>query len=412
MNHTYATPEELKQLSVLYVEDEESIRSETVHFLERKMGRLFPVANGEEALAIFAAQKPDIVVSDIMMPIMDGLRMAEAIKERSLTTPVVITTAFNDIQYLHRAIALGIDGFVLKPIDLKQLIETIARSAALLLKTRELAAHKAQLEAYHKVAEDERHLVATLMDRMMRPENLRDSHLHYSLKPTDVVSGDMIAVSRSRNGKLYLMLADSTGHGLPAALNLLPINHIFYSMVSKNLPLSLMVEEMNWAVKEQSPTDRYVAALIACIDSHNRLVEIWNGGIPSAFFMDSDGNVRHVFKSVNLPMGILDQTFIAETEIFQWNDPGQIIIYSDGFTEAENENGEAFGEERIKQVLKGAQREMRFTALTDAIDAHLGGRRAFDDMTLMIVECGPDASRAENEESCRLRREIAPGVNG
>lgn len=408
MNQTYATPEDLKQLSVLYVEDEENIRNETVHFLERKMGRVFPASNGEEALAIFAAQKPDIVVSDIMMPVMDGLRMAEAIKELSHATPVIIATAFNDAQYLHRAIALGVDGYVMKPIDLKQLIETIAKSAALLLKMRELATHKAQLEAYHKVAEDERQLVATLMAHMMRPENLHDRHLQYSLKPTDVVSGDLIAASRSRNDKLYLMLADSTGHGLPAALNLLPVNHIFYSMVSKNLPVSLMVEEMNWAVKQQSPTDRYVAALVACIDSHNRLVEVWNGGIPSAFFMDAGGDVRHVFKSTNLPLGILDLTFIAKTEIFQWRDPGQIIIYSDGFTEAENENGEAFGEERIKPALKDAQPEMRFTALTEAITAHLDGHRAFDDMALMVVDCGLPHTGLKTQNATEHEKQLHP----
>lgn len=262
-----------------------------------------------------------------------------------------------------------------------------ARSMTFSSKSRELTISKAQLEAYHQAAEEERHLVAKLMERMMRPENLHDPQLHYWLQPTDVVSGDLIAVSRSRNGKLYLMLADSTGHGLPAALNLLPVNHIFYSMVSKNLPLSLMVEEMNWAVKEQSPVERYVAALVACIDSRNRLVEIWNGGIPSAFFIGAEGDVQHSFDSVNLPLGILDRTFTAQTEVYQWNAPGQLVVYSDGFSEAENQGGEPFGLERIKQELKQAPPPERYTALTGAIAAHLDGHRAFDDMTLMLVEC-------------------------
>lgn len=382
-----APPEELKQLTVLYAEDDDKIRQEVAHFLERRVGKLILATNGEEALAAYNAHKPDIVISDIMMPEMDGLELAAAIKERNRSTPVIFTTAFNDVKYLHQAISLGIDGYTLKPIDLGQLLGTIAKSAALLLKSRELTISKAQLEAYHQAAEEERHLVAKLMERMMRPENLHDPQLHYWLQPTDVVSGDLIAVSRSRNGKLYLMLADSTGHGLPAALNLLPVNHIFYSMVSKNLPLSLMVEEMNWAVKEQSPVERYVAALVACIDSRNRLVEIWNGGIPSAFFIGAEGDVQHSFDSVNLPLGILDRTFTAQTEVYQWSVPGQLVVYSDGFSEAENQGGEPFGLERIKQELKQAPPPERYTALTGAIATHLDGHRAFDDMTLMLVEC-------------------------
>lgn len=383
-----ATPEELQQLTVLYAEDDDKIQKEVVHFLERRVGKLFLAANGEEALAAFIAHKPDIVISDIMMPVMDGLELAAAIKERNHDTPVIFTTAFNDVKYLLQGISLGVDGYVLKPIDLKLLLDTIAKSAGLLLKTRELAISKAQLEAYHQAAEEERHLVADLMGHMMHPENLHDPQLRYWLKPTDFVSGDLIAVSRSRSNKLYLMLADSTGHGLPAALNLLPVNHIFYSMVSKSLPLSLIVEGMNWAVKEQSPAERYVAALIACVDSRNRVVEIWNGGIPSAFFMGSDGETQHNFDSVNLPLGILDRTFTAQTEIYQWNVPGQLVVYSDGFSEAENKDGEPFGLGRIKQELKQAAPDKRFTALTDAVNAHLDGRRAFDDMTLMLVECG------------------------
>lgn len=384
---TLATSEELKRLTVLYAEDDDKIRKEVVHFLERRVGKLILAANGQEALVAFTANKPDIVISDIMMPEMDGLELAGAIRERDSAVPIIFTTAFNDIKYLHQAISLGVDGYTLKPIDLRQLLETITKCAESLLRSRELAISKAQLEAYHQAAEEERHLVAALMERMMRPENLHDAQLHYWLKPTDVVSGDLIAVSRSRNDKLYFMLADSTGHGLPAALNLLPVNHIFYSMVSKNLPLSLMVEEMNWAVKEQSPAERYVAALVACIDSHNRLVEIWNGGIPSAFFIDAQGEVQHSFDSVNLPLGILDRTFTAQTEVYQWNTTGQLVVYSDGFSEAENLAGEPFGLSRIKRELKQAAPTERFAALSGAIYTHLDGHRAFDDMTLMLVEC-------------------------
>lgn len=385
----YASPEEIRQMHILYAEDDDSIREEVAHFLEKRVGRLTLAVNGREALDAFRAEKPDLVLSDIMMPEMDGLALGEAIKQIDHGVPVIFSTAFNDAQYLHRAISLGADGYVLKPIDLRLLMEAIGKSAALLLKNRELTTSRAQLAAYHQAAEEERQLVADLMARMMRPENLHDEQLQYRLQPADVVSGDLVAVSRSRHGKLYVMLADSTGHGLPAALNLLPVNHIFYSMVAKNLPVSLMVEEMNWAVKEQSPTGRYVAAVVACIDTPNRLVEIWNGGIPTAYFFAADGSLLHTFQSVNLPLGILDQTFTAQTEFFQWREePGQLLIYSDGYTEAENEAGEPFGAERIKQVFRNTAVERRFDALSEAVTAHLGSRRAFDDMTMMLVDCG------------------------
>lgn len=382
--------EALAQLSVLYVEDEENISSELAHFLGRRVGHLLLAHDGASGLEIYRAQRPDLVVTDIQMPVMDGLTMAEEIKKLHPGTPVIFTTAFDENQYLQRAIALGADGYAIKPIHLDQFWSTILRCVDILMQRRKIITSRAQLAAYHQAAEEERRLVADLMAHMMRPENLRDAQLHYWLRPAEMIGGDLIAVARSRNNRLYVMIADSTGHGLPAALNLLPINHIFYSMVSKSLPITLMVEEMNWAVRDQSPTERYVSALVACIDSRNHLIEAWNGGLPPALFVDAAGRVVRRFESSNFPLGILDRTFVAETDIFQWSEPGQLIIYSDGLEDAEDETGERFGWERIVSTLQAAPPEQRLDELIAAVERHLGGRRhAFDDMTLVSVDSLP-----------------------
>lgn len=379
--------DELKQISLLYVEDDETIRKQITHFLSRKVGRLWVANDGQQGLDQFMANKPDIVLSDIMMPVMNGLEMVRAIKEKSPETPVIFTTAFNDTTYLLDAIKLQVDNYVLKPVELDELSEAIQKSARLLLAKRELASKSAELEIYWRSAEEERRLVAELMKVMMHPETLRDTELRYHIKQAEKVGGDLIAAHRYRD-KLYIMLADSTGHGLAAALNLLPINHIFYSMASKGLPVSAIVEEMNWAVKQQSPADRFVSAIVARIDTRNRLIEIWNGGIPSASFISDDGTQEYRFNSVNLPLGILDRTFVAETEVIQWQQAGQLLTFSDGLEEAENSQGEQFGFDRVRQLMMAITPEKRFDALVENIYRHVepGGFR--DDVSLMLVNCG------------------------
>lgn len=376
---------ELAQLSVLYVEDEKAIRDEVAHFLERRVGRLLTAADGEEGLATFVAQRPDIVLTDIQMPQLDGFALAGKVKELRRGTPVIFATVFENSGYLQRAIALGVDGYVVKPIDFEQLVQTLLRSVELLMQAREISTSRAQLAAYHDAAEEERRLVADLMARMMRPENLQDRQVRYWLRPAEIVGGDLVAVARGRNNRLYLMLADSTGHGLPAALNLLSINHIFYRMVSKNLPVSMIVEEMNWAVREQSPTERYVSALVASVDTRNRVLEVWNGGLPPALFVDRAGEVARSFPSDNFPLGVLDRTFAAETDIYQWSAPGDFFVHSDGLEDAEDEAGKAFGGERVLNTLKAAPPAERFDALRHAVEAHLGQRNVFDDISLMMI---------------------------
>ena len=377
----------LGDLTILYAEDDEEMSGQVAHFLRKKCGKVLLAGNGREALERYGEQRPDMIVSDIMMPEMDGLEFSEIIKRRDPSMPIILTTAFNDSAYLHRAIDVGVDNYVLKPIDLEKLYAAMLKSTDLLLKTRELEISRAQLEAYHQAAEEERALVAELMKRMMQPELMVDRQVHFRLEPADTVCGDLVAFRRARNDRLYIMLADSTGRGLPAALNLLPVNHVFYSMVAKGLPVSQIVEEMNWAVKMQSPSDRFVSAFVACIDTHNHVIESWNGGIPSAMLVGQAGEIYHSLPPANLPLGVLDRTFTAQTEIIQWNRPSQLVIYSDGFVGAENESGVAWGEHNIKRVIGEAPEAKRFDALTDELHGYLGARRASDDMTLLLIDC-------------------------
>jgi len=129
---------EVKDLAVLYVEDDDDIRDQLAHFLRRRVGRVYTAKDGREGLEAFRAHSPDIVVSDIRMPVMDGLKMVDAIKREDATVPVIMTTAFNETEYFLRAIDLGVDKYVLKPVHLDQLIDAIRRSTDRLRAERRL----------------------------------------------------------------------------------------------------------------------------------------------------------------------------------------------------------------------------------------------------------------------------------
>lgn len=107
----------LKKFSVLYVEDDEDIRDQLAHFLKRRVGTLHIATNGHEGLLAFEAYKPDMVVTDILMPVMNGLEMAEKIKAISASTPIIVTTAFNETNFFLKAIDIGVDKYVIKPVN-------------------------------------------------------------------------------------------------------------------------------------------------------------------------------------------------------------------------------------------------------------------------------------------------------
>jgi DNA-binding NtrC family response regulator len=127
-------------LKVLYVEDEPDLRDRIRIVLEMYYQTVLSCANGKDALLLFERERPDVVVSDIMMPVLDGLEMTRQIREIAPETPVILSTAFTETSYLLKAIELGVSAYVRKPLNCRELVAAINRAAAPILQRRDLEA--------------------------------------------------------------------------------------------------------------------------------------------------------------------------------------------------------------------------------------------------------------------------------
>ncbi len=119
----------LKSLHILYVEDDNALREHMVELLRLIFDHVCPAKNGKEGLELFRAHSPHIVITDIKMPVLDGLEMSAIIKQEKKSTPIIITSAFNDTDYMIKAIELGVDRFVPKPIEQDSLLNAISTCA-------------------------------------------------------------------------------------------------------------------------------------------------------------------------------------------------------------------------------------------------------------------------------------------
>ncbi|KJU85395.1 response regulator receiver modulated diguanylate cyclase [Candidatus Magnetobacterium bavaricum] len=128
----------LKSITLLYVEDDKEINKQLSLFLRRRVNMLFSAFDGQEGLELFKIQSPDVVVTDIRMPNMDGIQMAKHIKEIRRNAKIIVTTAFNDEEYFIQAIDAQIDSFLKKPVDPRKLVETITRLAIVAIQEKEL----------------------------------------------------------------------------------------------------------------------------------------------------------------------------------------------------------------------------------------------------------------------------------
>lgn len=131
---------ELKGLSILYVEDNEDVSRVTAMVLEDYMGRVLLAKNGAQALEIFNTHNIDIILTDILMPKMSGIEFARLVRQGSHNAkcPIIIATAHTEVSYLLDAISLQVDGYILKPIDVKELLSTLHKAILPRLQAQEI----------------------------------------------------------------------------------------------------------------------------------------------------------------------------------------------------------------------------------------------------------------------------------
>lgn len=124
--------EKLKTLTLLYAEDEEGIRKNIADSLRYYFKDVFEASNGEEAYLLYKEKAPNIIFSDIHMPVLDGIEFIKRIRQNDRITPVVMITAHTDKEYLLQAVELHMEKYLVKPIELDLLFEVLAQCVKML----------------------------------------------------------------------------------------------------------------------------------------------------------------------------------------------------------------------------------------------------------------------------------------
>lgn len=133
-----------KSLTVLFVEDEYDAREMGAAMFGLLFAKVYQAKNGEEGLALYREKKPDIIITDIHMPVMDGLAMIKEIRKEEPRIPVIVTTAFSDDKYFLESIRLGIDRYILKPIAKDECLEAVTTLSKRLFEHKEAAEYEKQ----------------------------------------------------------------------------------------------------------------------------------------------------------------------------------------------------------------------------------------------------------------------------
>ncbi|MBI4985488.1 MAG: SpoIIE family protein phosphatase [Rhodocyclales bacterium] len=243
-----------------------------------------------------------------------------------------------------------------------------------------------RLQRYHDAQEEENALALHIMERQMSRPGLSDPFIRQWLAPAATFSGDIIAATRSPEGNLCVMLADATGHGLAAAISVLPVLTLFYGHVEMGYPLGYIVMELNRQLCATMPPGRFVAASFICLDESGRNARLWQGGMPEILLLDAAGRTRQIFRSQHLALGIIDfDESMAATADIELAPGEQFVLFTDGLIESADAAGQEFGLARLQEVMAKAAADQRIDAVRNSLYAHTGVGNSHDDVSLLLV---------------------------
>ncbi|WP_125560082.1 SpoIIE family protein phosphatase [Pseudoalteromonas rubra] len=350
--------------------------------------------NGQEALNLLYEHDVDIVLLDVMMPVMDGFETAPKIKEHAgdVYLPVIFITALEDHASFEKCLHVGGDDFIHKPFDRIVLSAKIRAHARTRKLSKEAHEQKKQLEYHYNQIEREHEIVEHIFRNALSGQQDFADLCDYHLSPASMFNGDMFLMAKSPIGGFYCLLGDFTGHGLAAAVGALPASKIFYTMVQKGMAVNDIAAELNSSLNTLLPGHMFCAAAIIEISSSGRNLSAWLGGFPDIYLIDGQGQVLKTIESQHMSLGILDEDeFERNTLHFEVDVGTRIVMATDGIIESEAPDGELFGEQRLINVLS-CKVDISTKDIIQQVREYSGHKEQQDDLSIAIINCLPDTS--------------------
>jgi CheY-like chemotaxis protein len=351
--------------------------------------------DGAQAVQLYIERQPDIVFMDVMMPVMDGYEATVQIKALAGTNfiPVIFLTALSEGDALVKCTEAGGDEFLTKPFKqeiLKAKIQAMERIRDL---SRTVAMQHKKIERQHSMLLKEQVIAEQIYNRAVTSDNIATKYINSMLRAVSIFSGDMLLTADCPDGKLHILLGDFTGHGLTAAVGVLPAAEVFRAMTAKGFSAREILASINAKLNRLLPTGMFMSACFVEIDADMQNVSVWNAGMPEVlilgtFSANSGSAVKHRVVSKYLPLGILHD---IDKELAPVKLPvvigDRILMCSDGLTEATNAAGVAFGMERYERV--ATEYEYSFSPVVTALESFCAGEDFNDDVSFVEIQCMP-----------------------
>ncbi len=358
-------------IKALLVDDDPLILRLLTAFLQGRGWALDQATNGREALATLEQGGHNLVITDRHMPDMDGMALCRAIRQRATSgrgyVYCVMLTSASDEATLVEAMEAGADDFLSKPLQPAQLGARLRAAERVLALEADLARRNLELtQAYTRLSQELEMARTLQLGLLPAPAQFAPVHFEWFFQASSYVGGDTFDYFPLGAHHVCFYLVDVAGHGVPAAMMAFHAHHQLRALsmegcerlaagtevgeVAAEVVANYNRQFLRTAVEDS----HYLTLLYGIFDLDRRLCSVVQAGHPPAMIVSTHEDGIRCVGEGGWPIGILeDAHYHADSVPLQPGD--RLALYSDGVTDCLNGQGEAFGVERLGELLVAAR---------------------------------------------------------
>ncbi|MBC3765453.1 ATP-binding SpoIIE family protein phosphatase [Neptunicella marina] len=376
-------------LNIVVVDDDRLFNQMISTFLANRGMRVVSLFNLAEAKSYVSHHQPDFILLDILLEDGMGIDLLDYMPGPIGQIPIMMITAKDDQDTIQQCFRKGVSDYLIKPLNLDLMwlkIERLYRNSQL---QNQVLSQADEMKRLINERDAEEQIARHVYEYLAGNANEQYRQVSSLIRSSSVFNGDIFISVKAPSGNLYSFLLDATGHGLVAAISVLPLVNSLPAMIQKGLDIALIAYELNQKLNLSIPDDRFVAGVMICVDIHTSQISIWNGGMPDVLVLDKKGNIVERVASQHMPLGILHANqFDASVTTVEINQQtAHLVFFSDGLIEQTSIEEEFYGEPRLLDVLANNNKvSLLLGEIEKDFDAFKGPVEQYDDVSVCQID--------------------------
>ncbi len=392
---------EQARIRIIIVDDQAIVRSGLGAFLrtEKDFELVGEAKDGEEALQLCELVEPDVILMDLVMPVLDGISATAMIKQRWQKTKILMVSSHSERELIQSALEAGVSGYLLKDVSEEELAKAIRQ---VITNTPVISPLPQEKDPDNKLKEMAGLTGLSLAQEVatagqiqaellpLNPPRLKGWDISATLEPARLASGDFFDFIPLSNNNWGIVIADVSDKGIGAALFMALCSTLIrtYAIEYATVP-ALALSHVNERILSDSRSEMFVTVFYGVLEPDTGRLRYVNAGHnPPILIGNKKGRATiSQLTPTGMVLGVTeDATWKQKVARFYPDD--LLLLYTDGITEAQNQGGEFYGEQRLIDFLRNrrslATRDVQTGLLAD-LQRFTRGVPQHDDIALMVI---------------------------